>query len=264
MKTICLHDKQTIETFLRENTFHHLYPIGDLDDFFWPYTTWYALTNGHSIVQLALLYTAMELPILLGITEQSSAEMIELLRSLVHLLPKRFYVHLHSDVAPSLSENYHLQSHGTHYQMALQDISRLNKIDTSSVVALTSADSADLEKLYSLSYPGNWFDPRMLETGYYYGMRRDSTLLSVAGVHVYSQHYKVAALGNIATHPEMRGQGLAMKVCAGLCQALAQSVDHIGLNVKTDNHAAISCYTRVGFERIAVYEEFMCTLKQAQ
>jgi len=39
-----------------------------------------------------------------------------------------------------------------------------------------------------------------------------------SGVHVYSQCYKVAALGNITVHPNFRGQGLGTILCARLCQ----------------------------------------------
>ena len=55
--------------FLRQNTFLHLYEIGDLDDFFWQYTTWYALKVQNQIQQLVLLYTGTPyLPTLVGLT----------------------------------------------------------------------------------------------------------------------------------------------------------------------------------------------------
>ncbi|MFL5704574.1 MAG: GNAT family N-acetyltransferase [Ktedonobacteraceae bacterium] len=123
---------------------------------------------------------------------------------------------------------------------------------------MTVADLDELETFYADSYPGNWFDPRMLETGCYYGLRRNKQLASVAGIHVYSPRYKVAVLGNVTTHPDYRGQGLATAVCAKLCQALLRTVDYVGLNVKTDNLSAIKCYERLGFAPIATYEEFEC------
>ena len=89
MKAICLHSKDEIEAFLRHNTFLHLYELGDLDDFFWPYTTWYALQDALNIQELALLYTSMSLPVLLGISEHPDG-MYELLRAIRHLLPKHF------------------------------------------------------------------------------------------------------------------------------------------------------------------------------
>ena len=110
---------------------------------------------------------------------------------------------------------------------------------------------------YSHSYPDNWYDPRMLETGYYVGIRREGKLVCAAGVHVYSSTYRVAALGNIATDPALRGQGLAQRATAQLCRALLTTVDTIGLNVKADNAAAIACSRKLGFEVAAEYEEAM-------
>lgn len=70
---------------------------------------------------------------------------------------------------------------------------------------LTAADLAEITELYSVSYPGNWFDPGKLDTELYFGVREAKKLVAVAGVHVYSAQQRVAALGNIATHPEYRG-----------------------------------------------------------
>lgn len=265
IKPVCLHGKDEIEAFLRRHPFLHLYEIGDLDDFFWSYTNWYALQDSDSIRQIVLLYVGAELPVLLGLTEGSGEQMSELLHSLLHLLPKRFYAHLSSNPVEIFAKDYQIQSHGIYHKMGLTNLlylnSYLNKVDTSSVEQMSHSDLQELEALYHVSYPGNWFDPRMLETGHYYGVRQGSALVSVAGVHVYSPKYKVATLGNVTTHPNFRKQGLATKVCAKLCQSLLDSVDYIGLNVKADNTGAISCYERLGFEKIAVYGEYTLELK---
>ncbi len=261
MKAVCIHEKDTIETFLRRHPFLHLYSLGDLDDFFWRYTTWYAFTENREITQLALLYNQTSLPVLLALTEEPTNLMKDLLSSIIHILPKRFYAHLSGDVATVFADDYRIISHGLHYKMALTNLARLNTFHTSDVIPLSVAHTAELKEFYRLSYPGNWFEPRMLETGYYYGIRRGEILVSVAGVHVYSQPYKVAALGNIATHPQFRKQGLACLVCAKLCQKLLQTVNYIGLNVKADNSSAIATYTKLGFEPIYTYEEYSLHIK---
>ena len=260
MKALCLHTKQEIEQFLRRNTFLHLYSIGDLDDFFWQYTTWYALKDLQRVTQVALLYSGISLPVLLGLSEEPTGGMRSLLQAIIHLMPKRFYAHLSGDLATVFADEYRIESHGPHYKMALVDKAGLENIDSSRVVPLTVADVDEIQALYRVSYPDNSFDPRMLETGYFFGIRHGMLLVSVAGVHVYSQQYRVAALGNVATHPGYRGQHLATKVCAKLCRSLLQTVDHIGLNVKADNISAIRCYEQLGFACIATYEEY--TLEQ--
>jgi predicted GNAT family acetyltransferase len=58
--------------------------------------------------------------------------------------------------------------------------------------------------------------------------------------------------GNDAAH---RNKGYGRLVTARLCQSLLEKVEHIGLNVKADNDAAIACYRKLGFEIIAPYGE---------
>ena len=262
MRAICLHDKQTIEAFLRQQTFHHLYEIGDLDDFFWQYTIWYALQDQDAqISQIALLYTGGVRPVLLGLSEDLDG-LYTLIQSILPLLPGEFDMHLSGDSTAVLEPAYHLRSYGLHYKMALVDPQALDLIDTTHVVQLTFSDLKAIEELYRISYPGNWFDTRMLETGHYFGIYDGKQLASIAGIHAYSPRYRVAVLGNVTTHPDYRKSGLGTATCAKLCQVLLHNVEHIGLNVKADNTRAIAVYERLGFRRVANYSEFHCALKQ--
>ena len=255
MSAICLHDKTVIERYLRKNTDLHIYSIGDLDDFFWPYTTWYALACENSPEAVALLYTGQTIPTLLAVSDHLPA-MIGLLESIIHLLPMQFYAHLSLGLERIFQDTHRLESHGEHFKMALGDPSSLFDLDCSRVIPLTISDLSDIIQLYEESYPGNWFDRRMLETNQYFGFRKDDQLISIAGIHVYSEAYGVAALGNITTHPRYRNQGYGTLVTARTCQSLSEKVDHIGLNVKADNRIAVSSYEKLGFEVIASYGEF--------
>jgi ribosomal protein S18 acetylase RimI-like enzyme len=129
--------------------------------------------------------------------------------------------------------------------------------NTAGVEFLQRADQSALQAFYDQSYPGNWFDPRMLETGQYVGVREAGAIRCAAGIHVFSAQYGVAALGNIATDPRARRRGLAKRATARLCQSLLEHLDTISLNVKADNIAAIRCYEALGFSVIAEYDEFM-------
>lgn len=255
-RAVHLHSKDEIEAFLRRNVFLHLYEIGDLDDFFWPYTSWYAHKDGGAIRELALVYYGTDLPVLLAFIDGPPVVMHSLLRSMAHQLPRRLYAHLSPGLVVALEDEYRFRSHGIHLKMALRHRARVEAVATRDAVTLSTADLEEVNDLYRASYPGNWFDPRMLETGHYYGVRRGGRLLSVGGVHVYSERHRVAALGNIATLPEVRGRGLGTLVTAKACQSLLPTVDHIGLNVKADNASAIASYRSLGFERIADYEEY--------
>ena len=117
-------------------------------------------------------------------------------------------------------------------------------------------DLDEVLAFYARAYPGTWFEPRMLETRRYVGIRDAGGLACVAGVHVWSPEWRVAALGNVATLPEARGRGLATAACAHLCRVLLDDgIDTISLNVRADNAAAIAAYERLGFAQAADYVE---------
>ncbi len=261
MKAVCLHERSKIETFLRGNVYLNIYALGDLDDFFWPYTSWYAWVDRAEIQSIALIYTGGNLPCLHSIAENEKIRYAEeLLSGLISILPRRFYAHLSPGLEPILAKHYSLKPFGEHYKMALADVSELNKIDTSEVIALSVPDAGEIVKLFQKSYPGNYFEPRMLDTNQYYGIRQSDKLISVGGVHIFSHEYRVAALGNIVTDPEYRNRGYAATVTARICKSLLKEIDHIGLNVKADNKGALKCYKKLGFEVIASYGEFVAEL----
>ncbi|MGB8657110.1 MAG: GNAT family N-acetyltransferase [Candidatus Zixiibacteriota bacterium] len=260
MQVICLHDKKTIEQFLRSNTGLHIYSLGDLDDFFWPYTTWYAITTNNAPKAIILVYTGLRLPTLLALSDQLTF-ISDLLKSIIHILPCEFCAHLSPGLESAFQNDYELEPHGEHHKMALKNLCAVRSVDCSQVIRLSKSDLNDITQLYKDSYPGNWFDSRMLETDQCFGIRKDGELVSIAGVHVYSETYGVAALGNITTHPSWRRRGYGRLVTARLCQSLSEKVDCIGLNVKADNRSAISCYEKLGFESIASFGEFMVRKK---
>jgi ribosomal protein S18 acetylase RimI-like enzyme len=257
-----LNNKSQIETYLRRFARFNFYHLGDLDEFFWPHTRWYARQQGGEIRALVLLYTAPEVPVLLAILNDNQTEMEALLAELVPTLPEKVYAHLSPGLDDLFMPDYQLKHHGEHYKMVLTDPAKLDAFDTSQVIPLSREHLPELEALYQAAYPGNWFDARMLDTGQYVGVRSaQGALICVAGVHVFSRKYRVAALGNITTHPDFRGQGHAATATAGLCTRVLDQVDVIGLNVHTDNHAAIRTYQKIGFEIVTTYHEWMLERK---
>jgi ribosomal protein S18 acetylase RimI-like enzyme len=262
MPIISLHDRGRIEPILRRNVFLHIYALGDLDDFFWPFTTWYALEDGGEIRAVLLLYTAFDTPTLMALDDVPYDPLHQLLSSARRMLPPRVYAHLSPGGRDALGPNVTPQSRGPHLKMALLQ-PRLDVPGVERVQRMSAHDVADLRALYAVGYPANWFDPRQIATGHYYGLRVNGELVSAAGPHVYSSGQRVAALGNIVTHPGHRGRGYAAAVTARACAELKRTVDHIGLNVKADNAAAIACYARLGFHPIAEYEEVTLILQPA-
>jgi ribosomal protein S18 acetylase RimI-like enzyme len=250
-----LRDKDVIAGFCRRNAALHAYELGDLDDFFWPHTRWFAWRPDGDVRELVLLYTEPDPPVLIALSDRRDGELERLLASLLAELPPRVYAHLAPHLAGVLTERYASAAPATHLKMHLVRAEQLEG-HQAAVEVLVPDDLAAVETFYRAAYPGTWFTPRMLETMRYVGIRESGRLTSVAGVHVYSPAWGVAALGNVATLPSHRRQGLAQAACASLCQLLrADGIDTIALNVRSDNVAAIRAYERLGFDPVAEYVE---------
>lgn len=255
MTVVMLEDKRRIAAFLRRNPGAHAYELGDLDDFDWPYTRWFGWECEGQLKQLVLLYSEPPVPVLLAIAEEPLEVMAGLLRATFDAFPHELYAHATAPLLDTLAERYVVSRAAPHLKLALARHDRL-PAHAAPVDLLGAADLAEVEALYSAAYPGTWFGPRMLATGRYVGIRRNGQLVCVAGVHVHSPTWRVAALGNVATLPAVRGRGLARAACAALClMLLADGIETIALNVRADNAAAIAAYTRLGFEAVAEYVE---------
>ncbi len=255
---IPIRDRSKIEAFLLRDKPLHIYEIGDLDPFFWDYTAWYALPGSDAeLAALVLVYSGKALPTVLAFDRENLQHLGVLLRDLCDVLPDRFHAHFSPGLNDVLADKWRFEPKGRYLMMNLMDTEPVRGVDTGGVEFFAPSDQSDLETFYEQSYPGHWFDARMLETGQYVGIRDRGSIVCAAGIHVFSPAYGVAALGNIATDLRCRRQGLGRRATARLCQSLLDQLDTIGLNVKADNLAAIGCYEGLGFAVEAEYDEFM-------
>ncbi len=243
---------------MRQDTYLHLYEIGDLDEFFWSHTAWYAMEEAGVIAAMVLVYCGTDLPVILALEDANRGAARALLCDLIPSLPDRFYCHLSPGLEDVLRPRFRLEHHGRHNKMRLAnpDFGVVPIMSGTTSRFLGPEDEKPLFALYSAGYPGNWFDRRMLETGKYVGLFADDRIIAVAGVHVYSAPYGVAVLGNITTHPDYRGRGAGAQATSLLCEDLMKTTRHVGLNVHSQNMAAIRCYEKIGFKFHSTYDEY--------
>lgn len=258
MEVKTIRDKSIIHNFLSENPGLFLYLIGDLDDFFWPHTKWFAVTHNDSIKSIALLYSG-DIPTFLLFHEGDPGYPSFLIKSIKSELPETFNVHLSPGLINIFGRENIIRNYGHNLRMVLTKIPV--PVSDKNIRRLRLSDLEEMKNFYTISYPGNWFDSRMVETGKYFGYFINENLAGISGIHVWSGEYRVAALGNIATHPDFRGMKIAYKLTVVLCSDLSKDTDTIGLNVSSANIPAIRCYENAGFEIHSSYDE--CLIRNA-
>jgi len=100
------------------------------------------------------------------------------------------------------------------------------------------------------------FDPVQLDGGVFFGMRVGGRLVAAAGTHAVGKQASVAAIGNVFTHPDHRGKGLASQASSAVARALLkQGIETIVLNVAMDNEPALNLYRTLGFWPFCGYYE---------
>lgn len=267
MQVETLEERAAIERFLRRSATAHIYALADLDDAFWPDTRWFATRGSDGgIDALCLVLEKLALPIFYGVAEPRHRATLALARALVPRLPRRFFVNLPLGYESAFADTHEIAPHGEYVKMKLEDAGALARFELPGIERLGPEHAPELEDFYGKrAYRDDegrgFYAHYMLEQFPWFGLREHGELVSVAGVHVFSQRYGVAALGNVATTPARRGRGLARAVCARLARELAARVPLVGLNVATANSAARRCYEALGFRAVLRYEEAVLTLR---
>ena len=119
MALLELTDRSAIADFFGRNPRAHVYELGDLDDFDWPHTRWFAWQGDDRLEQVALLYNEPAVPVLIAITEEPGGSMETLLRELLPTLPDALYVHASPPLLDVFRERYAVDAAEPHLKLAL-------------------------------------------------------------------------------------------------------------------------------------------------
>ena len=236
-------NKAEIRRLLNRDRDWSLYALADLDDGMFEHCDWLALGDS-----LALVFRAIAIRPIFVLGDAAST------RALLAALPHDSgYLNLKPDQLAAARGIFEYRECHEMCRMMLGDFVPRD----GATEALTSANLAEIEELYASGDGGGIaFAPFQLSTGLFRGIRRGGRLVSVGGVQVVSRQESVAACGNIFTHPNYRGEGLAQTVTSAVVLALrCTGIATIGLNVAAANTAAISAYERIGFRTRCRYFE---------
>jgi GNAT superfamily N-acetyltransferase len=229
----------------------HPYGIADVAQL-WDRSRWWRA--GEAVAGLLDL-PGSAVPVLYAVAAGAAASTLDLLELLEPVLPGRLLATGPRGTAGRLRGTHRPVWVRDYVKMHLAEPGRLPPPDPAAVT-LEPGDLADLEALFATdAVSGDFFHPGLLDTGLYVGRREAGALVAVAGIHVIDEEYGVAALGNIATHPDHRRRGLGRSLTATLCHRLLARVTTVGLNVREANEAARGLYAGLGFRTVLPYEE---------
>jgi len=232
------------------------FALADLEPPYSVHASWFVPDDSRHAI--ALLYRAFGTPIVLcvGQSEEWSVVLREIDASLGDT--RDVYAVVRPEVLPVIRGHYHAIEERPMIRMLL-DQRLFRPVPSDAGQRLGRSDLNAIQALYG-DEPPAFFLPAMLEDGLYYGIREEGRLVTIAGTHVVARDVSVAALGNIYTRPDRRGNGLATAVTSAVARDLVRmDVATVVLNVREDNHPAVHVYERLGFARYCNYFEVVAT-----
>ena len=238
--------RQHIRRILESDRIWCAYALADLDPAETERCTW--LTNKEGVV---LIYKGLDPAVLFSHGEPGT------LHHLFDQVPSDNYQYTLKEPSRMMLD-YRLQPlfESRMWRMNL-DRRTFPSVSTAGVERLGPGDISAIQNLYE-RHPDqpDAFHERQLAMGPFFGIRENEELISIAGVHIVSPWASVAAIGNVFTRPDRRGQGLASRTSAAVVQTvIEQGVDTIVLNVAMDNEPALRCYENLGFTSYCSYYE---------
>ena len=261
MPVEALEKTDQLRDFLTQDRVGNAYLLGDLDPAYLPFCDWFGFVERGRIEALVLVYKGLSLPAVLtvgpvGDPDRAHRYLDALFAEIKAKLPSRFWMHAPEPHKPAVAAHFktnklkrmiRMSLHRDHYKPfgTQVPVRRLDHPDTAAIMALYK------------HYPDNFFEPYQLETGLYFGSETDEGkgLSAIAGIHVFSRTYDIAAIGNLVTHPDYRRRSYATAVTTRLLDELFKSVSLVTLNVQEGNVAAIGTYEKFGFTHHHVYYE---------
>jgi ribosomal protein S18 acetylase RimI-like enzyme len=259
MNVIQIVDIARLRSFLNTDRAWADYALGDLEPELFRLTDWYGVVDDGvandgaeeqgDLIALAMIYRGLQPPICFLMGDERG---IDLILDQTVRLPE-IGLSVRDEHLPLLEKYYQVTDAARMWKMALD--AREFRPVPGEALEITVADVPDLLALYAFG-GGDAFSPEEIERGVFCGYRQAGRLIAVAGTHVVSDNGRVAALGNVMTHPDWRGRGLASTATSAVVARLIdRGVSTIGLSVSRENAAAIRVYEKLGFKKHVAFHE---------
>jgi len=257
MRVRTLHDFAAIRAFLDGDRKWAAYALSDLDPGLRELCAWYAAEDEAGLRALAMLYTGFDPPALF--TMGTALDVALMLGAAIRA--PRVYLNVRDEHLPAIRAHYRVTSIEPMWRMTLNP-AEFRPV-RGEAIHLTPQYTRELERLYAMG-GGDAFTPSQVFSGSFFGMEERGRLMAAAGTHVLSEAAGTAAVGNVFTHPDRRGQRCAQIVTSAVCANLIRrGIRTIVLNVAQSNAPAIHVYEKLGFKRYLPFSEGLAQRKPA-
>lgn len=235
-------DPATLRPLLDTDRAWALYLLGDLEPHLRQHARWWS--SGDAVV---LLYHRFDPPVLLAFGPPDAVRPL-----LDEVAPEpQLHLHVRPEILALVRERHDVPAPKRMLRMSHDGDTPRGRLDPR-ITRLSAADLPLVEALYrdgeAHGERPDFFTAEMLSEGVYFGRRAGDALCAVAGTHLVAPSAGAAAIGNVYTRRDRRGEGLAGATTAAVLATLVEAgVRTIGLSVREDNAAARRVYERLGF-----------------
>ena len=241
-------DRVLLREFLETDRHFAAYALADTDDLEFPRTRWGVALERDEPVAVVMEYRGISPQPLFVMGQPAGISAI--LRDTVRT--RVTYVSLRPESVAAVRTRYRADAPAPMVRMAVER-DQFHPL-LGEAVRLDRGDTGHLNRLYQLGFNA-YLPDEAVGSGIYYGVRRGSRLIAAAGTHVISPQLGLAAVGNVYTHREYRGQGLAKVVTSAVTAELMRTCDTVVLNVRADNPPALAVYRALGYREVTEFEE---------
>jgi ribosomal protein S18 acetylase RimI-like enzyme len=241
-------DRRLLHQFLEQDRIFAAYAIADTDDSEFERTRFGIAFDDRVPVAVVMEYRGISPQPLFAMGDRAGVSAI--LRDVIR--PRVAYLGAKAEVVPAVGDHYRIEAAAPMVRMVVGREGFRPVLGEA--VRLDQGDTGHLNRLYQLGFNA-YLPEKAVDAGIYYGIRRGTRLIAAAGTHVVSPQWGVAAVGNVYTDREYRGQGLAKVVTSAVTADLLRDCETVVLNVRADNPPALAAYRALGYREYTEFEE---------
>jgi RimJ/RimL family protein N-acetyltransferase len=229
---------------LAKDPITNILPLGDLYQPLFRVSDIYATVESHRVIGVCSIYRAYSKPSVV-LSNSSTETKRVLIKKALSQVSDDFITLCTPEETDLFKERATILHRHDEHQMTTNKPKSIQHADTKPA----RVEKNELEQLntFYAEHKAEAWTPIQFQAGPYYCIKRDSTIVSAAGIHITTP--QIAQLGNIITDEAHRNRGFGTACTSTLAAHLASRGRIISLFVRVENAPAIHVYEKLGFTK---------------